>query len=77
MQLQLQGLGSGFVPKPIEALAPVAVIGGAWLADSRSEGWAFAAAATAMGSVVASISFPLILLYQGCLSGVALHPDVR
>jgi cytochrome bd ubiquinol oxidase subunit II len=53
------GLGSGFVPKPIEALALVAVIGGAWLADSRSEGWAFAAAATAMGSVVASIFFEL------------------
>ena len=53
------GLGSGFVPKPIEALALVAVIGGALLAESRSEGWAFAAAATAIGSVVASIFFEL------------------
>jgi cytochrome d ubiquinol oxidase subunit II len=54
------GLGSGFVPKPIEALALVAVIGGALLAESRSEGWAFAAAATAIGSVVASIFFELV-----------------
>ena len=53
------GLGSGFVPKPIEALALVAVVGGALLAESRSEGWAFAAAATAIGSVVASIFFEL------------------
>ncbi len=53
------GIGSGFVPKPIDALALVAVLGGAWLAESRSEGWAFAAAATAIGSVVASIFFEL------------------
>ena len=36
-----------------------AVIGGAWFADSRAEGWAFAGAATAIGSVVASIFFEL------------------
>ncbi len=53
------GISSGFVPEPIEALALVAVIGGAWLADSRAEGWAFAAAATAIGSVVGSIFFEL------------------
>ena len=47
------------MPKPIEALALVAVVGGAWLAESRAEGWAFAAAATAIGSVVASIFFEL------------------
>jgi cytochrome bd ubiquinol oxidase subunit II len=35
------------------------VLGGAWLAEARSEGWAFAAAATAIGSVVASLFFEL------------------
>ena len=50
---------SGFVPKPIEALAFVAVVGGAGLAEARAEGWAFAGAATAVGSVVASIFFEL------------------
>ncbi len=53
------GLSTGFVPNPIDALALVAVVGGALLAESRSEGWAFAAAATAIGSVVASIFFEL------------------
>jgi cytochrome bd ubiquinol oxidase subunit II len=53
------GLGSGFFPNPIDVLAFVAVVGGALLAESRSEGWAFAAAATAIGSVVASIFFEL------------------
>ena len=53
------GISSGFVPKPIEALALVAVVGGALLAEARAEGWAFAAAATAIGSVVASIFFEL------------------
>ncbi len=37
----------------------MAVVGGAWLAETRSEGWAFAAAATAIGSVVGSIFFDL------------------
>jgi cytochrome d ubiquinol oxidase subunit II len=53
------GVSSGFVPKPIEALALVAVAGGALLAEAGAEGWAFAAAATAIGSVVASIFFEL------------------
>jgi len=53
------GLGVGFVPHPIEAVALVAVIAAAWLAESRSEGWAFAAAAVAIGTVVASIFFEL------------------
>jgi cytochrome bd ubiquinol oxidase subunit II len=53
------GISSGFVPKPIEALALVAVFGGALLAEAGAEGWAFAAAATAIGSVVASIFFEL------------------
>jgi cytochrome d ubiquinol oxidase subunit II len=53
------GLGAGFVPNPIEALALVAVVGAALFAESGSEGWAFAAAATAIGSVVGSIFFEL------------------
>jgi cytochrome bd ubiquinol oxidase subunit II len=53
------GLGVGFLPHPIEAVALVAVIGGAWLAETHSEGWAFAAAAVAIGTVVASIFFEL------------------
>jgi cytochrome d ubiquinol oxidase subunit II len=53
------GLGVGFLPQPIEAVALVAVVAGAWLAESHSEGWAFAAAAVAIGSVVASIFFEL------------------
>jgi cytochrome d ubiquinol oxidase subunit II len=53
------GLNQGFVPSPIDALALIAVVGAAWLAESHSEGWAFAGAATAMGSVVGSIFFDL------------------
>jgi cytochrome d ubiquinol oxidase subunit II len=53
------GLGVGFVPQPIQALALAAVVAAAWLADSRSEGWAFISAAVGMGSVVASIFFEL------------------
>ena len=53
------GLGVGFVPNRIEALALVAVVGAALFAESRAEGWAFAAAATAIGSVVGSIFFEL------------------
>ncbi len=53
------GLGVGFVPNPLQALALAAVVGAALLAESHSEGWAFAAAATAVGSVVGSIFFEL------------------
>jgi cytochrome d ubiquinol oxidase subunit II len=53
------GLGAGFVPNPIEALALVAVVAAAMFAEARSEGWAFAGAATAIGSVVGSIFFEL------------------
>ena len=53
------GLGVGFVPNPIDALALVAVVGAAWFAEARSEGWAFAAAAYGIGSVVGSIFFDL------------------
>lgn len=53
------GLGVGVVPNPIEALALAAVVGAALFAESRSEGWAFASAATAIASVVGSIFFEL------------------
>ena len=53
------GLSVGFVPSPIDALALIAVVAAAWLAESRAEGWAFTAAAVAIGSVVGSIFFDL------------------
>jgi len=53
------GLSVGFVPSPIDALALIAVVAAAWLAESRAEGWAFTAAALAIGSVVGSIFFDL------------------
>ncbi len=53
------GLGAGFVPNPLEALALAAVVGAALLAEAHAEGWAFAAGATAMGSAVGSIFFEL------------------
>jgi cytochrome bd ubiquinol oxidase subunit II len=53
------GLGGGFFPNPLEVLALVAVVGAALLAEAHAEGWAFAAAATAMGSAVGSLFFEL------------------
>lgn len=53
------GLGSGFVPKPIEALAFMAVIAAAWLAWAKAEGWAFVASAVGIGGTVASIFWEL------------------
>jgi cytochrome bd ubiquinol oxidase subunit II len=53
------GLGVGFFPNPLEVLALLAVVGAALFAESHSQGWAFAAAATAMGSVVGSLFFEL------------------
>ena len=53
------GLGVGFLPNPLQVLALAAVVGAALFAESRSEGWAFAAGATAMGSVVGSMFFEL------------------
>ena len=47
------GLSTGFVPKPIEALALMAVIAAAWLASAKAEGWAFVAAAIGIGGTVA------------------------
>ena len=53
------GLNVGFVPKPIDALAFIAIMAAAWLAETRSQGWAFTAAAVAIGSIVAAIFFEL------------------
>jgi cytochrome bd ubiquinol oxidase subunit II len=49
------GLGTGFVPKPLEALALMAVIAAAWAASARADGWAFTAACVGIGGTVASI----------------------
>ncbi len=59
------GLGTGFVPKPIEALALMAVIAAAWLASAKAEGWAFVAAAVGIGGTVGSIFwelFPAVMI---------------
>ena len=53
------GLSTGFVPKPIEALALMAVIAAAWLASVKAEGWAFVAAAVGIGGTVGSIFWEL------------------
>ena len=58
------GLGSGFVPNPIDAFALLAVIGAAWAASSRQEGWAFLAAALGMGGAVGTI---FVQLYPNVL----------
>jgi cytochrome bd ubiquinol oxidase subunit II len=50
---------AGFVPRPIDALALLAVIAAALFAEGKAEGWAFASAATAMASVVGSLFFAL------------------
>lgn len=50
------GLGRGFVPNPLDALA---VIAAAWLAVTKEEGWAFTAACLAIASAVGSIFFDL------------------
>jgi cytochrome d ubiquinol oxidase subunit II len=59
------GLGSGFVPKPLEALALLAVIVAAWAARERAEGWAFLAACVGIGGTVGSIFtelYPRVLI---------------
>jgi cytochrome d ubiquinol oxidase subunit II len=53
------GHSVGFVPNPIDALALIAVVAAAWLAESREQGWAFTAAAVSIGSVVGAIFFDL------------------
>ncbi len=49
------GVGSGFVPNPLEAFAVLAVIGAAWAASSQKEGWAFLAVELGMAASVATI----------------------
>jgi cytochrome d ubiquinol oxidase subunit II len=49
------GLSTGFVPEPLEALAFLAVVAAAWLAQTRLDGWAFMAAAVGIGGTVGSI----------------------
>jgi len=49
------GLSTGFVPKPIEALGLMAVIGAAWAAQAKAEGWAFAAAAIGIAGAVGAL----------------------
>ncbi|HYA69200.1 MAG TPA: cytochrome d ubiquinol oxidase subunit II, partial [Acidimicrobiales bacterium] len=59
------GLSTGFVPKPIEALALMAVIGAAWAASAKAQGWAFTAAAIGIGATVGSIFqelFPRVMI---------------
>ncbi len=53
------GLNVGFVPNPIDALALVAAVAAAWLAESGNQGWAFSAAAVAIASIIGSIFFDL------------------
>ena len=53
------GLHEGFVPQPIDILAILAAVAGAWFAESRSEGATFAAGAVALAGVVGSIFFDL------------------
>jgi cytochrome d ubiquinol oxidase subunit II len=49
------GLGTGFVPKPLEAFALLAVIGAAWAAREKAEGWAFLGAVLGIGGSVGSL----------------------
>jgi cytochrome bd-type quinol oxidase subunit 2 len=49
------GLSTGFVPKPLEAVAMLAVIGAAVAASAKADGWAFLAAALGMAATVWSI----------------------
>jgi cytochrome d ubiquinol oxidase subunit II len=49
------GLGTGFVPRPIEAFALLTVIGGAWAAREKAEGWAFLGAVLGIGGSVGTI----------------------
>jgi cytochrome d ubiquinol oxidase subunit II len=70
------GLGVGFLPNPFQVLALVAAVGAALLAESRSEGWAFAAGATAIGSVVGSIFFELFPRVMVSSTGAAYNLTV-
>ncbi len=54
-----RAIGSTQVPGPVEILALLAVVFAARLARTEHEGWAFAASATAIASVVGSIFIDL------------------
>ena len=43
------------MPKPIEALGLIAVIGAAWAAQAKAEGWAFTAAAIGIAGTVGAL----------------------
>jgi cytochrome bd ubiquinol oxidase subunit II len=49
------GLSTGFVPKPIEAIGFIAVIGAAWAAREKAEGWAFTGAALGIAGAVGAL----------------------
>ncbi len=59
---QLQG-SDRVVPSLLDGIAVLATMGAAWAASQEGEGWAFASASVAMGSVVALVF-------------VSLHPHV-
>jgi cytochrome d ubiquinol oxidase subunit II len=59
------GLSTGFVPEPLEALALMAIIAAAWLANARADGWAFLAAAVGIAGTVGSLFtelFPRVMI---------------
>ncbi len=59
------GLSTGFVPRPLEALALLAVIVAAWAARERADGWAFLAACVGIGGTVGSLFnelFPRVMI---------------
>jgi cytochrome d ubiquinol oxidase subunit II len=59
------GLGTGFVPQPLEAFALLAVIGAAWAARENAEGWAFLGAVLGIGGSVGSLFtelFPRVMI---------------
>jgi cytochrome d ubiquinol oxidase subunit II len=48
-------VGSGFVPNPLDALAVLAIGGGAWAAEAGEEGWAFSSAGLGIACMVGAI----------------------
>ncbi len=53
------GHAVGFLPSPIDAFALLAIVAAAWLAGSRSEGWAFISGSAAIAGVVGAIFYDL------------------
>jgi cytochrome d ubiquinol oxidase subunit II len=59
------GLSTGLIPKPLEALALMAVIGSAWAARAKADGWAFLAASIGIAGTVGSLFtelFPRVMI---------------